>query len=115
MNRGKQLKLNQLKVIIAEWLLMGLVITVYDHLVLHNSHSLGPSEEYSFMISAARNMGAGLIGALLGGSFLVFYINVKYHDKPYGYTIVAVIISFILIVLCFFFVLCRIRRYVTVQ
>ena len=98
MNRGKQLKLTQLKVIIGAWLLMGFLITVYDHLVLHTNNSLGPSERYSFMISVARNMGAGLIGALLGGSFLVFYVNVRYHDKPYGYTIVAVSIVFILIV-----------------
>ncbi len=98
MNRGKQLKLKQLKVIIGAWLIMGFLITVYDYLVLHTSNSLGPSEDYSFLMSAIRNMGAGLIGALLGGSFLVFYVNVKYQDKPYGYTIVAVSIVFILIV-----------------
>ena len=43
-------------------------------------------------------MGAGLVGALIGGSFLVFYVNVKYQDKSYAYTIVAVTIVFILIV-----------------
>lgn len=98
MNRGKQLKLQQLKVIIGAWVLMGFLITVYDHLVLLTSNSLGPSQEYSFIISAARNMGAGLIGALLGGSLLVFYVNVRYQDKPYGYTIAIVSASFILIV-----------------
>ncbi len=98
MNRGKQLKLKQLKVIIGAWLLMGFLITVYDHLVLHTNNSLGPSKEYSFLFSMVRNMGAGLIGALLGASFLVFYVNVKYQDKPYAYTIVAVCIVFILIV-----------------
>jgi adenylate cyclase len=96
--RSRQLKLNQLKVIIVAWLLMGILITVYDYLVLQTSGSLGPSEEYSFIISAARNTGAGLIGALIGGSLLVFYINVKYQDKPYGYTIVIVTGVFIGIV-----------------
>ena len=98
MSRGTQLKLKQLKVIIAAWVVFGFLITVHDHLLLLTSNSLGPSEEYTFMISAARNMGAGLVGALLGGSFLVLYVNVKYQDKPYGYTILAVSIVFILIV-----------------
>lgn len=98
MKRGKQLKIKQLKVIICAWLIMGFLITVYDHLILLTSNSLGLSEDYSFLISMARNMGAGLIGALIGGSILVFYVNVKYQDKPYGYTIAVVCISFILIV-----------------
>jgi adenylate cyclase len=79
-------------------MVMGFLITVYDHLVLLTHLSLGPSEEYSFWLHAARNTSAGLIGALLGGSYLVFFINVKYQDKPYGYTIIAVFVSFLLIV-----------------
>ena len=71
---------------------------MYDSLVLKTSSSLGFSAEYSFAILAARNMGAGLIGALLGGSVLVFYINTKYQDKPYGYTIIIIIIVLVLIV-----------------
>jgi len=77
---------------------MGFLISVHDHFLLHTSSSLGVSNEYSFLVSAIRNMGAGLMGAILGGSFLIFYVNVKYQDKPYGYTILAVSISFVLIV-----------------
>jgi adenylate cyclase len=97
-NRGTKLKIKQLQVIIGTWLVMGFLITVYDYLVLHTFYSKGPSEDYSFLLAAFRNMGAALIGALLGGSFLVFYINVKYQDKPYGYTIIAVSLSFLLII-----------------
>jgi adenylate cyclase len=102
-NRGTKLKLKQLQTIIGAWLIIGFLITVYDHLALHSYNSRGPSEQYSFLMAAFRNMGAGLIGALLGGSFLVFYIlvfyiNVKFQDKPYGYTIIAVSLSFILII-----------------
>ena len=96
--RGTQLKLKQLRVIIIVWTVMGFLITVHDHFLLLTGSSRGPSEDYSFWLVAARNMGAGLVGALLGGSFLVFYVNVKYSDKPYGYTIIAVSISFVLIV-----------------
>jgi adenylate cyclase len=98
MNRGRQLKLQQLQVIIIAWMIMGLFITVYDHLVLLTDNSLGLSANYSFVIAAARNIGGGLIGALLGGSCLVFYINVKYQDKPYGYTVLLVSIIFLLII-----------------
>jgi adenylate cyclase len=97
--RGTQLKIKQLKIIIITWMIIGFLITIYDHLVLYTPNSLGPSEKYSFIISAAINMGAGLAGALLGGSFLIFFVNVRYQDKPYGYTIIAVSISFILIIL----------------
>lgn len=97
MNRGTKIKLNQLAVIIISWLIIGFVIAVYDHLVITSFHSQGPSESYLFSQSAMRNIGGGLIGALLGGSFLVFFINVRYQDRSYAYTIVAVILSFMLI------------------
>ncbi len=99
MNRGYQLKFNQLKVIIVAWVLIGFLIAVHDYTLLHTTNSLGPSAQYSFWVSAVTSMGSGLIGALIGGSFLVFYVNVKYQDKPYGYTIMAVTIVFILIVI----------------
>jgi adenylate cyclase len=98
LNRGTQLKFKQLKVIIVSWMIMGLFISVYDHIVLLTSNSLGFSPEYSFLMIVARNMGAGLIGALIGGSLLVFYVNVKYQDKSYGYTIIFVSVTFILII-----------------
>ena len=98
MKRSTILKLKQLKVIIIAWMIMGFLISIYDHLLLQTSHSAGFSESYSFLLSAARNIGAGLLGALLGGSFLVFYINTRFQDKPYGYTIIAVTVLFLLIV-----------------
>lgn len=98
MKRSTRLKLRQLLLITATWMILGFIMTMYDHLVIHSNNSLGSSEEYSFMISATRNIGAGLIGSLLGGSLLVFFINVRYQDKPYGYTIFAVTLSFIFII-----------------
>lgn len=98
MKRATQLKFNQLFVIIILWTTIGLLISLHDHFLLHTQNSLGVSPDYSFFQSALRNMTAGFIGAILGGSLLVFYINVKYQDKPYGYTIVTVSISFIIII-----------------
>lgn len=73
MSRALHGKLKQLAVIIAAWLLIGFFMSIYDHLVMHTNNSLGVSDSYSLPISIARNMGAGLIGALLGGSFLIFF------------------------------------------
>ncbi|MEH6305428.1 adenylate/guanylate cyclase domain-containing protein [Olivibacter sp. CPCC 100613] len=98
MKRGTFLKLKQVGFIVIAWMLIGLIIAIYDHLVLHTQVSLGTATNYSFFISVLRNMGAGLIGALLGGSLLVFYIDEKFRDKPYAYTILIVFICFVLIV-----------------
>lgn len=78
-------------------MVFGFIISVYDYLLLHTHYSLGPSPEFSFTTACIRNIGAGLIGGLLGGSTLVFYVNVRYRDKPYGYTILAVV-SFLMFV-----------------
>lgn len=98
MKKGKQMKMQQLKIIIISWMIMGLLISIHDHLLLNTDNAAGTSENYSFLLLMARNIGAGLIGGLLGGSLLVFYVNVKYQDKAYLYTIIIVTISFILIV-----------------
>lgn len=98
MNRGTKLKFQQLGVIIIAWMIMGLLMTVYDLLVLLTDNTQGLSDNYSFTVSAIRNVGAGFIGALLGGSLLVFFVNVKYQDKPYGYTIFLVCFFLLLIV-----------------
>ena len=98
MNRERQIRMRQLQVIVIAWMLTGFIIAVYDHLVMHTNNSAGPSAEYSFLVSLAINVGSGLIGALMGGSLLVFFVNVRYRDKPYGHTIIAVILCFIAII-----------------
>lgn len=98
MTRTAQIRLGQLLIILAAWLLFGVLMTVYDHLVLFSRNSLGTSDDYSFWFSLAMNMGSGLIGAAFGGSLMVFYINVKYRDKPYGQTILAVAVGYIAVI-----------------
>lgn len=98
MNRERQIRMKQLQVITIAWMLIGFIIAVYDHLVLHTNNSAGTSADYSFGVSLAINIGSGLSGALMGGSLLVFFVNVRYRDKPYGHTIIAVILSFIAII-----------------
>jgi adenylate cyclase len=98
MNRRTHIKLRQLAVIIVAWILVGWLMSVYDHLVLHTHNSLGPSPDYSFSLLIMMNTIAAIVGALLGGSVLVFYINEKFQEKPYGYTIVAVALFFVFVI-----------------
>jgi adenylate cyclase len=98
MSRRTAIKLKQLAVIIMAWTVVASFISVYDHLVLLTYNSLGPSAQYSFGLSLSFNLTSALIGGVLGGSLLVFYVNEKYQDKPYLYTIVAVSLSFMLII-----------------
>jgi len=89
-NRRTQQKLQQLLIIVLSWMLIGAVIAVFEDLILHTHNSLGSVPNYSLKSSILLNISIGLFGALIGGSFLVFYINVKYNDKPYGYTLLII-------------------------
>ncbi|SMC96846.1 adenylate/guanylate cyclase domain-containing protein [Pedobacter africanus] len=99
MNTRTRYKFKLLFILTLSWLFIGLLIAIYDYLVLHTHTSKGADPAYSFLFSVAVNMGSGLIGALLGGSLLIFFINVKYQDKSYGYTVITVTSFFILIIL----------------
>lgn len=99
MTRRTQIKLRQLASLTVAWMLIGFLMSVYDHLVIHTHNSQGPSAEYSFLFSMLMNVGSALMGSLLGGTFLVFFVNVRYQDKSYGYTLIAVSISFIVVIL----------------
>lgn len=94
MKRRTVYKFRQLSIVIATWLIAGFIIALYEHFVLHTNHSAGPAPGYSFWVSVLMNMGTGLIGALVGGSLLVFYVNVRFRDSSYGATVMVVMLSF---------------------
>ncbi|WP_109699193.1 adenylate/guanylate cyclase domain-containing protein [Chitinophaga deserti] len=98
MNPRTRVKWRQLLQIMIIWSIIGLLIALYDHMVLQTSGSAGFAADYSLSKSIIVNVAAGLMGALLGGSFLVFFINERYRDKSYTYTILAVTLSFIAVI-----------------
>jgi len=98
MNRRTSHKLQQLYIIIIVWLAIGLLIAVYDNLTLLTLNAVPPIPKYALPTSILINMGAALIGALLGGSFLVFFVNVRFRDRSYGYTILTVALSFLVVI-----------------
>lgn len=98
MKKRKRIQFRHLYIIIAAWIVAGFFITIYDYLAITTYNSLGLSAKYSFWLSLAYNTGSGFIGALLGGSLLVFYINEKLINKSYAYTIVTVCVSYLLVI-----------------
>jgi adenylate cyclase len=99
MNPRTEIKLRQLAIIFVSWFAVGIMISLYDHLVLFTGHSEGPATGYSLWLNTGLNLLSATIGALFGGGFMVFHINERYADKPYRYTVLAVSIGFLIIVL----------------
>jgi adenylate cyclase len=82
---------------IIAWVCLGILITGYDHLIFHSVFSGGTSAHYSFFYSLLLNVGVGFTAALLGGSFLVFYVNEKFRQSPYWKSIALISITFIVV------------------
>src|ERR1044072_7842417 len=98
MNRRTSYKLRQLGIIMVVWLIIGFIIPFYDRLALITTNAVTPVPRYTMLEAIIINMGAAFTGALLGGSFLVFYVNVRFRDKSYGYTILAVAGAFLVVI-----------------
>lgn len=98
MQRRLKLNLTKLLVIVIAWLVISILTSIHDFLLLSSDMSKGYSGQFSFGTHLLFNISAALIGSLMGGSFLVFYVNEKYRDRSYGFTITAVFLSFIVIV-----------------
>lgn len=94
----QRIKFTKLGVIILTWMVIGFLIACYDYTVLRSDLSSGFSTHFSFGDHVVLSMLTGLLGALMGGTFLVFYVNERYRDRPYGFTIAAVVLSFIMVV-----------------
>lgn len=97
MLRRRKIQLSQWLIIIAAWQVVAFLITCYDYFLMNSGHFEPITPHFSFFINLIFNMGGGFAGGILGGSFFVFYVNVKFRDKPYGYSILTVCISYILI------------------
>lgn len=109
MSRRSQIQFRQWVILTLAWQIMAVWISVYDHMVIHSELSAGVSDSYSFSSNLLLNCGGAFLGALLGGSFLIFYVNTRFTDKSYGYTILVVLLvilitmAFVTLVLSYFY------------
>jgi len=79
------------------WALIGLAVTVYDHLVYYSLTSAGIRNNYNFYSYASLNICVGVLAGLAGGSFLVYYVNGRYRHIAYYQSFLLIFISFIII------------------
>jgi adenylate cyclase len=98
MNIKLKIKLNKVKVIVILWVLVAVIISVYDHLLLQSEFSIVNSNNYAFTLNIGFNVFAALMGSIMGGFFLVFYMEEKAQDMSYGRSILLVSFSYIIIV-----------------
>ena len=98
MSRKLSIQLKKLFTIIGIWLLIGFLISVYDYFGLISEVSKESLRDYDFFVSMGFNLAAAFMGSTMGGCFLIFYVNEKLKDQPYGYSLLAVAISFVVIV-----------------
>ncbi|MCG8387200.1 MAG: adenylate/guanylate cyclase domain-containing protein [Cytophagales bacterium] len=97
-SRKLSIQLKKLLTLVGTWLLIGFLISVYDYFGLISEVSKEALLDYDFMTSLGFNLSAAFMGSVMGGSFLIFYVNEKLKDQPYGYSLLAVAVSFIVIV-----------------
>lgn len=98
MTQRQKLKLTKLSIIIIAWLVIGFLVSCYDYSLLSSGLSGGFSADFNFGNNLVFNLVAAFMGALMGGGLLVYYVNEKYRDRPYGFTVLAVVISFFVVV-----------------
>lgn len=82
MSTKTKLQFRQLLILTVAWLVFAIVMTLYDHLVIHSMNANGASSFYSFPYALLSNCISALIGGLTGGSFLIFVINTRFDNKP---------------------------------
>ncbi|HYV93558.1 MAG TPA: adenylate/guanylate cyclase domain-containing protein [Chitinophagales bacterium] len=110
MSRRRKIQFSQLFAICIAWTIVALCIQTYDYFLLHSTEVLVFAKDYSYVAGVLFNVMGALIGALLAGSLFVFYLNVRFKDKPYGYSIFlncivyVVIMSIIILLIGFMWV-----------
>jgi adenylate cyclase len=104
MTQKFKIQFQKVIVITITWMVIGVIIAVYDHYLLHSLMSGGVGEEYGFATNMTINIIAGCTSGLIFGSILVFYVGNRFRSKPYWFTVLLVavlyIVVFTLIVLC---------------
>lgn len=90
------IKLRQLAILTVAWIAIGAFISLYDFLLLIASNSV--VQPAALVTGLVVNCGTGLVGALLGGTVLVFIIDDKLKDRRYVYSLILIVIVFALVV-----------------
>ncbi len=98
-SRKHEIQWTKVVVITICWMFVGLLISLYDHLLLASELANGYTAGNSFSKNLVFNLAAAFMGGVLGSLWLVTYVNDKARDKPYGHALLLVALSFVCIVI----------------
>ena len=92
--KGRQtIRLTQWLAIVISTVVTNILTSVYNFFLyqLPTIERMAPS--YSFVAELTMNITAGVVTGGLIGLFLVYYMQDRFSDKPYGYTIMVLFVS----------------------
>jgi len=92
----RSIQYRQLFVLIISWLVAATLVALYDHLMIHSVFVTIIEELYSFPRYLLFNLFAALVGGLIAGPLIIFWVNEKYINRPYGDSILFVVILFLI-------------------
>jgi len=92
-------KLRQWMLLSGFWILMGIIIPVYDHLLMMGNFPPEYLVNHELSINLAYNVSAAILASLLAGPSFVFLINDRFKKRSYGYALLSVAGSFIVVML----------------
>src|SRR5688500_6827271 len=97
MSQSKKIQIQQWIFLAIAWQFIALWVTIYDHLLIHSNLVATRNENYSFLSNWFLNSSGTFFATILGGSFLVFYVNTKFADRSYGQAMLAVVLCIIVV------------------
>lgn len=93
----RQIQFRHLIFLLLAWQVAAVLMAIYDHWMIHSVFVMVDESLYSFPRYLMFNLVAVLIGGLVAGSLIVFWINEKYNNRPYGQSILLVVIIFLVV------------------
>src|SRR5690348_11360603 len=97
MKGRRTIKFDQWLAIVITTMITNGLTSIYNYFLYRLPTIEKLSSSYSFITELTWNMIAGLIVGGLIGAFMVYYIQDRFRDKPYGYTIITLLVSVFLI------------------
>lgn len=90
-------KLKKWLILACFWIFMGIIIPVYDHLLLLSNFPPDQLRWHTLLPNLLYNVSAAMLASLLAGTYLVFFVDNRVQKKSYGRAILSVVGSFIIV------------------
>ena len=97
MNGIRRIQFRHLLFLLLTWQVAAALMALYDHWMIHSVFVTINEELYSFPRYLLFNLLAALIGGLVAGPLIVFWVNEKYINRSYGQSILFVVILFLVL------------------